>query len=263
MLCDLLEVTSRRSQGFPAGCFNFGAMTMNPDLSRRDFVGLTGMASLGLGWTLTQQASANSVQEASRTPEDVLKDLLDGNARFASGAVSNPRRTPKDFSALEESQKPEALIITCADARVPPELLFDQGVGDLFVIRIAGNIVDGSGIVVKGSIEYAITELNVPLIMVLGHSNCGAVKAAVNHIDKDDVPPGALNELIGLIKPAVERSKLRPGVLLENAIRENVITGVERLKRLDAIVSRPATAGPVKIVGATYDLRTGLIQILA
>jgi len=235
---------------------------MNLDLSRRDFVGLSGIASLGIVSTLSNSGSANSTQSFSQTPEGVLKDLLDGNARFVSGEASSPRRTPKDFSALEDSQNPEALIITCADSRVPPEILFDQGVGDLFVVRIAGNIINGSGVVVKGSIEYAITELNVPLIMVLGHSSCGAVNAAVKHIDKNDVPPGALNELIGLIKPAVERSKKLPGDLLENAIRENVVMGVERLRKLDAIVSRPANASPIKIVGATYDLRTGRVMIM-
>jgi len=84
---------------------------------------------------------------------------------------------------LSETQRPEAIIIACADSRVPPEVLFDQGVGDLFVVRVAGNIVSGAGAVVKGSIEYAVAELGVKLIMVLGHSNCGAVKAAVKHIN--------------------------------------------------------------------------------
>ena len=117
-------------------------------------------------------------------------------------------------------------MIACSDSRVPPEILFDQGVGDLFVVRVAGNVVGGTGAVVKGSVEYAVAELKVPLVVVLGHSECGAVKAAVEHIDQRDSLPGAINELVELIKPAVEEVRGKPGDKLANAIRANVELGV-------------------------------------
>ncbi|MEX0642581.1 MAG: carbonic anhydrase [Pirellulales bacterium] len=232
-------------------------------LSRRKFVGFTGAAYLSLPWAITRPVAAHAMQAVSPTADAVLKDLMDGNARFASGQISSPRRSPTDFSALAEVQRPEAVVIACSDSRVPPEILFDQGVGDLFVIRVAGNVVNGAGAVVKGSIEYAVAELNVPLIVVLGHSNCGAVKAAVKHIDDRDALPGAINDLVGLIKPAVERSNGEPGDKLENAIRANVAIGVERLKTLEPILAEPVQTGRVKIVGATYDLRSGRVKLVA
>jgi carbonic anhydrase len=145
---------------------------------------------------------------------------------------------------------------------VAPEILFDVGVGDIFVVRIAGNVVGGAGAVVKGSIEYAIAELNVPLIVILGHSSCGAVKAAMKHIDAKDSLPGAINGLVELIKPAVAQSKGASGDPLENAIRKNVEIGVERLSELQPIVAPRVKEGTVKVVGAVYDLRTGTVTPL-
>lgn len=238
---------------------------MDPILSRRRFVGIAGAGCLAFQshWASGQSPAIPSRPAPPLTPDDVLKDLMEGNARFASGKVSSPRRSPQDFSALADGQRPEAVIVGCSDSRVPPEILFDQGVGDLFVVRVAGNVVGGAGAVVKGSIEYAIAELNVPLIVVLGHSNCGAVKTAVKHLAEHDPLPGAINELVGLIKPAVESSKSQPGDKLENAIRANVALGVERLKSLAPIVASAVKAGQVKVVGATYGLRSGKVNFLA
>ena len=148
---------------------------------------------------------------------------------------------------------------------VPPEILFDVGVGDLFVVRVAGNVVGGAGPVVKGSIEYAVAELNVPLIsMVLGHSGCGAVKAAIKAVDAKEALPGAINDLVELIKPAVAKSKAVAGDPLDNAIRGDVAIGVDRLKMLDPILAGPVNKGKVKVVGAVYDLRgTGKVTMVA
>jgi carbonic anhydrase len=129
-------------------------------------------------------------------------------------------------------------------------------------VRIAGNVVNGAGVTVKGSIEYAIAELNVPLIVVLGHSNCGAVKAAKQHIDAKDSLPGAINGLVELIKPAVTQSKGQPGDPLENAIRKNVEIGVARLKELEPILAPRVKDGKLKVVGAVYDLRNGSVTLL-
>ena len=152
-----------------------------------------------------------------------------------------------------------AVIVGCADSRVPPELLFDQGVGDLFVVRVAGNVVSGAGPPVKGSIEYGVAELAVSLIMVLGHSECGAVKAAIKHINDRDSLLGALGVLVNSIRPAV--AKGMPGDPLDNAIRANVGIGVERLRGLQPIVAPAVKRGQVKVVGAVYDLRTGSVAL--
>jgi carbonic anhydrase len=196
------------------------------------------------------------------SPDDVLSQLLAGNQRFAAGKPNTPRRSPQEFQALAHGQYPGAVIVSCADSRVAPELLFDVGVGDIFVVRVAGNVIDGAGVTVKGSIEYAVAELNVPLILVLGHSGCGAVKAAVKHIADHDSLAGAIDGLVKLIKPAVARSEGMAGDPLENAINKNVEIGVEKLKKLEPILAPRVRDGKVKVVGGVYDLRTGEVKII-
>ena len=137
--------------------------------------------------------------------DDALNQLMEGNARFAKGKATNPRRSPADFRAVSEAQSPIAVVVACADSRVSPEVIFDAGIGELFVIRLAGNVIDGAGVAVKGSIEYAIVELHVPLVIVLGHTNCGAIKAAVKHVEENDSLPGSVNGLVELIKPVVRK----------------------------------------------------------
>ena len=158
----------------------------------------------------------------ARDPDSVLARLLEGNKRFVSGQLVHPGRRPEDFAALAEGQAPVAIIVGCADSRVAPELVFDQGVGDLFVVRVAGNIVSGAGPTVKGSIEFAVAELGARLIMVLGHSQCGAVKAAIEHIDANDALPGSIRDLVDVIRPAVAAVRGKPGDKLDNAIKANV-----------------------------------------
>jgi carbonic anhydrase len=154
-----------------------------------------------------------------------------------------------------------AVIVGCADSRVSPELLFDQGIGDLFVIRVAGNVVSGAGPPVKGSIEYGVAELGVSLVMVLGHTECGAIKAAIQHISDRDSLPSALGLLVNSIRPAVAKTKGMPGDPLDNAIRANVGIGVEKLRSLQPIVAPAVKRGRVKVVGAVYDLRTGGVTL--
>ena len=194
--------------------------------------------------------------------DEALDKLLEGNRRFVKGQAASPRRSPADFRGLAEAQYPKAVIVSCADSRVAPEILFDVGVGDIFVVRVAGNVVSGAGVTVKGSIEYAVAELNVPLIVVLGHSGCGAVKAAMKHIDARDALPGAINGLVELIKPAVAQTNGAPGDALENAIRKNVEIGVERLKELQPILAPRAKDGKLKVVGAVYDLHAGRVTLV-
>jgi carbonic anhydrase len=235
-------------------------------LTRRRFVQLSvaSAASLvGVGSAIHLSAAEEPKKAADKPgPDAVLRKLLEGNKRFVKGETANPRRKPEDFVPLAEGQSPLAVIVGCADSRVAPEIVFDQGVGDLFVVRVAGNVVNGAGATVKGSIEYAIAELGVQLIMVLGHSKCGAVKAALKHIDANDKLPGAINDLVNNIKPAVLKSKGEKGDPLENAIKANVGIGVERLKGLEPLLAGPVKEGKVKVVGAVYDLKDGSVKVI-
>jgi carbonic anhydrase len=230
--------------------------------SRREFVQFAGLATGAAGLALPLNGQASSQPAAARDPDAVLARLLEGNKRFVSGQLVHPGRTPAEFAALAEGQAPLAIIIGCADSRVAPELVFDQGVGDLFVVRVAGNIVSGAGPTVKGSIEFAVAELGARLIMVLGHTQCGAVKAAIAHIDANDALPGSIGELIDPIRPAVRAVQGRTGDKLENVTSANIAQGVERLKTLDPIVSKFAKTGELKVVGAVYELRTGEVKVL-
>jgi carbonic anhydrase len=229
--------------------------------SRREFMILA--ATFGPASShIMAAASPQEVGQRSVNADQALRELLDGNQRFASGNRMTPRSRPEDFLALTHGQFPEAIVVSCADSRVPPEILFDVGVGDIFVVRVAGNVIGGAGVSVKGSIEYAVAELNVPLILVLGHSGCGAVKSAIKHIDDRDSLPGAINGLVELIKPAVAMSKGMPGDPIENAVRKNVEIGVERLQGLEPIVAPRVKDRKVKVVGGVYDLLNGAVTLI-
>jgi carbonic anhydrase len=176
--------------------------------SRRKFLRLAcaGVAGASLGvrtFGLADQPAGTDHRDSATS----LKALIAGNARFASGHAEHPERTPADFLPLAAGQKPIATIFSCADSRVPPEIVFDRGIGELFIVRVAGNYVSGAGPAVKGSLEYSVAVLGVPLIMVLGHSNCGAVKSAIEHVEKHDSLPGSINDLVNYIKPAVIESE--------------------------------------------------------
>ncbi len=230
------------------------------ELTRRDLLrlGVLTAGAVVLGGPAAQAASPGP---AGPPAGEVLKRLLEGNQRFMKGEAASPRRGPDDFRPLAEGQRPIAVIVGCSDSRVPPELLFDQGVGDLFVIRVAGNVVKGAGAPVKGSIEYGVAELGASLVMVLGHSECGAVKAAIKHLEDKDALPGAIEPLVNSIRPAVVKARSMPGNLLDNALRANVAIGVDLLRDLQPIVAPAVKRGQVKVVGAIYDLRTGSVTL--
>lgn len=200
--------------------------------------------------------SAAPLAAAAQRPDadDVLKDLLAGNERFVAGKTLNPRRTPADFSRLASGQAPEAVIVGCSDSRVPPEILFDQGVGDLFVIRVAGNVVSGAGPTVKGSIAYAVVALGAHLVMVLGHSECGAVKAALE--TKEQALPSSIKDLVALVHTGGERD-------LDAAIVANVRASVAKLKSLEPTLSQYIQTRRIKVVGAVYNLASGKVTVVA
>jgi len=179
--------------------------------------------------------------------------LLEGNKRFAAGTSLHPHQTAARRTELTGGQQPFAVIVGCSDSRVSPEIIFDQGLGDLFVVRVAGNIVDG---VVLGSIEYAVEHLGAPLIVVLGHESCGAVTAAV----RANKVHGHISSVVEALKPAVKKARMQTGSVVENVISANVEITVERLKQSAPILSEFVKAGKLEIIGAYYDLKTGLVN---
>jgi carbonic anhydrase len=157
--------------------------------------------------------------------------------------------------AIAAGQHPFAIILGCADSRVPPEIIFDQGLGDLFVIRVAGNILDDA---ILGSIEYAVEELGTALVLVLGHERCGAVAATVKHAEV----VGHISTLINAIQPAVDRAKNKPGDLLDNAVRANIELVVAQLKS-SMPVADLVLKNKLTVVGAQYNLKCGSVDLIA
>ncbi|OYW52922.1 MAG: carbonic anhydrase [Rhizobiales bacterium 35-68-8] len=236
-------------------------MCISHGLSRRGLMmaGAAGAAAFLTGG-VPFPAFAQAPAPNAISPDAALKRLMDGNARYAANTPDQ-----KDFTAgraaRAQAQYPFAAILSCADSRVAPELAFDEGPGELFVVRLAGNFVNDDGL---ASLEYGAKFLGTPLIMVLGHSNCGAVDAAIKVLKDNAKLPGHLPELISAIKPAVEKAKAsKPANLLDASIAANVSLNVQRLKTARPILSKMVTDGKVKVVGAVYDLPTGKINLLA
>jgi carbonic anhydrase len=193
------------------------------------------------------------------SPDDALKRLADGNARYAANTSSN-----RDYSAGRVArslgQYPFATVISCADSRVAPEFIFDQGPGELFVIRVAGNFVNEDGL---ASVEYGTAVLGVKLIVVLGHSSCGAVDATIKAVKDGAVLPGHLPSLVAAIRPSVEEAIAeKPADLLAAATVNNVRHNVEYLQKADPILAGPVAAGQVKVVGGVYDIATGKVTMV-
>lgn len=187
------------------------------------------------------------------TAEEAKKLLIEGNKRFTAGLPAQKNTgSAKRLELKEKGQKPFAVILTCSDSRVPPELLFDQSIGDLFVVRNAGNILDSASL---GSIEYAVDHLHTPLVVVLGHDKCGAVKAAVDGGEA----PGSIGAIIEKIKPSVEKA-LAAGIsgdeLYARVEDENIKSVVAELKE-NPVIKHFMEDGKVTVVGAKYYLGPG------
>jgi carbonic anhydrase len=225
-------------------------------IGRRTFFGL-GMAggiSAILGWNV-KSAQATEANPEPMTPDTALKRLLDGNQRFVEHKLQNPDRSPARQLEIAKAQHPFAAILSCADSRVPAEIIFDEGLGDLFDVRIAGNIATPEAI---GSLEYATVLLNTPLLMVVGHERCGAVTAAV-----DNQPlVGQIGTLVKAIAPAVARVKEESGDPVENGVVANVLYQIEHLKQASAPLTRLVEEGKLAIVGGRYDLDTGKVTLV-
>jgi carbonic anhydrase len=223
-------------------------------LSRRTLV----QGGLGLLAAASFPLAAHA-QAASDTPDAALQKLLEGNARY----VGNQLRE-RDFSAgrvaRAQGQAPFAAILGCADSRIAPELAFDQGPGQLFVVRVAGNFVTPDGL---ASLEYGAAVLGTKVIMVLGHSNCGAVNATIGALQSGNNLPGQIASLVRAMKPGIEPVLKQPGDdLPQRAVIANVRSNVQQLLESKPILAELVSGGKLRVVGAVYDLASGKVELV-
>jgi carbonic anhydrase len=236
-------------------------------IGRRSFLHLAGMGGLGIaaaaGSNLIWQPEEAFAQSPTTlpakpkpvSPDAALKRLIEGNQRFVEGKRQNPNQTRLRLQETAVAQYPFAAILGCADSRVPAEIVFDQGLGDLFVVRVAGNVASQTAI---GSLEFSTAVLGSQLIVVVGHSRCGAVVAAA----KGDPLPGRIGVFVEEIKPAVSRVRAKTGDLEQNAVIANVQYQAQKLAESSTILAGLIKEGKLKIVGGRYDLASGKFTIV-
>lgn len=232
--------------------------------SRRSFLKYVGGAAAGLALMSPAFAKGGKETKSSPKPQNdippdaALARLMAGNARYIKGA-SRRHDFKAEREALVGGQNPYAGILSCADSRIAPEYAFDSGRGDLFVCRVAGNFANDDTI---ASLEYAVAVLNAPLFMVLGHEACGAVSATIKSLKDNTTLPGHLPSLVSNLAPAVNAVKDKPGDLLANATRRNVIDNVAKLRAATPILSAAVEQGKLKIVGGVYRLGDGKVELI-
>lgn len=193
------------------------------------------------------------------SPDEALAALKQGNREFLDGSLPAPEADSRRRLEIARAQYPIAVLVSCSDSRVPPELLFGRGLGELFIIRNAGNTIDT---VAMGSLEYAVAELAVPLVVVMGHERCGAVAAAVSVVQDGTVFPGSIGTMVEPIIPAVLAARRdEPADLLDAAVRANVSRTVTRLREFsEPMVLDRIRDGKLRVVGARYDLDDGTVD---
>ncbi|MBD2726171.1 carbonic anhydrase [Nostoc sp. FACHB-892] len=236
---------------------------INGFVGRRNFLkfaSVVGIAATAFGdsfWS-TEQTAVADIHPDNPNPvsaNEAIKRLLDGNQRFINQKRKYPDQSLERLRLVAKAQYPFAAILGCADSRVPAEIVFDQGLGDLFVVRVAGNVVSDT---VIGSLEYSTTVLGSQLIVILGHKRCGAVAEAI----KNEPLPGRIGLIIEGIKPSVERVKLRTGDIMQDAVIANIQYQTEKLQEKSTILANLLREGKLKIVSACYDIDTGKINII-
>lgn len=237
------------------------------DVTRRRF--MAGMATVATAAAVPALAQGRRPTTASPaapprddrtdlTPRQALQRLIDGNREFLNDVPAKAPVGSRRRLEIAREQTPFAAYVTCSDSRVPPELLFGRGLGELFIIRNAGNTLDT---VAQGSVEFAVAELGTPLVVVMGHQRCGAVKAAAAVVQENKVFPGAIGKMIEPIVPAVLSVRGQAGDLVENAVRANVRRVVHELRTTsEPMLLEPQRAGKVMVVGAYYFLDTGRVD---
>jgi carbonic anhydrase len=217
---------------------------------------LSMLLAIGALSIVMTRAVRAAVSGPTMSAEQALKLLLDGNQHFVAGKLEHPNQTPDRRTEVAKGQHPFASVLACSDSRTPPEIIFDRGLGDIFTVRVAGNVADK---VVIESLDYSVKHLGVRLVMVLGHRRCGAVIAAVDgHEGTADQDVGPM---LSELRPAVAASKGMPGDPVENAVRENVKLVMKNLAT-SAELAAMVKSGELKIVGGIYDLDTGTIEML-
>ena len=189
--------------------------------------------------------------------DEAWQRLIQGNVRFASGKMQHPDLSLERRMEILKGQQPFAVVLGCSDSRVPPELIFDQGLGALFVVRTAGHVLDR---VALESLEYAVSHLDAPLVVVLAHSDCGAVTAAVS---QRDAPPGTVNRLVSEILPAVEQASSLPGDIVTHASKIHARRTAEKLSSGSLEIDDSGRSGSLPAVPAYYELETGLVEPLS
>ena len=240
----------------------------NGAVNRRRFLGAAlcacaisprlGFSHMQLGASLSE--SLTKEQRDSMTPSQVIDELKKGNERFRSGKM-----VPTNYLAQKRSsaagQYPAAVVLGCLDSRVPAEIVFDAGIGDIFIGRVAGNVVNDD---MLGSMEFACAVSGAKLVLVLGHSACGAIKGAI-----DDVVLGNLTGLLARIKPAIPATKFdgekssKNGSYVDAVARTNVVLGLAEIRRRSPILEELEKKGSIKIVGAMYDLTNGAVGFIS
>jgi carbonic anhydrase len=196
-----------------------------------------------------------TVAQAQVSADSALNSLKMGNKRFVEGKSIRPHQNLQRVKEVSAGQKPFAIIVGCSDSRVPSEIIFDQGLGDLFIVRTAGQV---STFASWGSIEFGNAVLGAKLIVVMGHTKCGAVSAACKIPDV----PGHIVTLINAIKPAAQLAKTQTGDEVENAVKINVAMQVQQLQNLEPVLTKAFQSGELKIVGAVYNLETGNVAFV-
>lgn len=214
-------------------------------------------AFAALSLALSSHVVANEPAAADAvTAEEAIARLKAGNERFVTSKAEHPHQGAERRAELSNTQHPFAVVLGCADSRTSPEVVFDQGLGDLFTIRVAGNILDDQTI---GSIEYAVEHLGSPLIVVLGHKRCGAVKAARDLIAAHKQAPGHIQSLVNGIAPAVATTASADA---ETTCKRNVLNVVQALRECGPILNEAFAKGKIRVVGAHYDIETGAVEFL-
>jgi carbonic anhydrase len=233
---------------------------INGFVGRRDLLKILGVGGISVAGGLFGQpalAKAASSNPNSISPDRALKQLLEGNQRFVGQSPEYPDQSKARLKEVAQAQHPFATLLTCADSRVPAEIIFDRGIGDIFDVRIAGNIVTPEAL---GSIEYAVLLLGTPLLMILGHERCGAVTAAI----QGEPPTASIASFVKPIQPVVEQlsDKSNLAEAIENAVVANVKYQIERLRQQAPLLVDRERQGSLKIVGGRYDLDTGEVTVL-
>jgi carbonic anhydrase len=202
---------------------------------------------------------ATAPSEPPITPDDALKLLIAGNERWASGQITHPHQSVERRVALADAQHPFATIFSCIDSRLPPEVVFDQGLGDLAVIRTGAHVLDEG--VVLGSLEFSPDHLGTPLILIMGHQRCGAVTAAIHAIQAGGTAPGHIQAIVDALRPAYDVAVGEAGDLVDNMVRAHTKLTVQRV-RSEPLIEQFLTRGELVVAGGYYSLDTGAVTLI-